>query len=63
MKVTIKFFNDEKKFGFILGEDEKEVFVHESEMEEGMTVQKGDSVEYEVETGEKGLKAVKVKKA
>lgn len=63
MKGTIKFFNSEKKFGFILGEDGKEVFVHQSEMAEGLTVREGDSVEYEVETGEKGLKAVKVKKA
>jgi len=29
MKGTIKFFNDSKAFGFITGEDGKEVFVWE----------------------------------
>lgn len=63
MKGTIKFFNDEKRFGFISGEDGKEVFVHQSALDEGVTVKEGDAVEYEVEQGDKGPKAAKVKKA
>ena len=63
MKGTIKFFNNEKGFGFISGEDGKEVFVHQSALDEGVTINEGDSVEYEVETGDRGLKAAKVKKA
>jgi cold shock protein len=62
MKGTIKFFNDVKGFGFITGEDEKEYFVHESVLEEGTSLDKGDSVEFEIEKGDKGPKAVKVKK-
>jgi len=62
MKGTIKFFNDSKAFGFITGEDGKEVFVHQTELGEGVVVREGDSVTYEVEQGDKGPKAVKVKK-
>ncbi len=62
MKGTIKFFNDVKGFGFITGDDEKEYFVHESVLEEGTSLDKGDSVEFEIEQGDRGPKAVKVKK-
>ncbi len=62
MKGEVKFFNDEKGFGFITGEDGKDVFVHSSALE-GISVTEGDSVEFEVEQGDKGPKAVKVKKA
>ncbi len=61
MKGTIKFFNDAKAFGFISGEDGKDVFVHQSELGEAKVIE-GDSVTYDVETGDKGLKAVRVKK-
>ncbi len=62
MKGTIKFFNTEKEFGFIAGEDGKEYFVHKTGLEEGVTIDKDDSVTFETEEGEKGMKAVKVKK-
>jgi len=62
MKGTIKFFNDTKLFGFITGEDGKDVFVHQTEIGEGITVREGDAVEYTVEQGDKGPKAVEVKK-
>ena len=63
MKGTVKFFNDEKGFGFITAEDGKDVFVHNSELAEGSSLSEGDSVEFEVAQGDKGPKAVKVKKA
>jgi len=63
MKGTVKFFNDKKGFGFITAEDGKDVFVHNSELAEGSSLSKGDSVEFEVSQGDKGPKAVKVKKA
>lgn len=62
MKGTVKFFNDMKGFGFITGEDEKEYFVHVSGINEGVTLQENDSVEFEVEQGDRGPKAVKVSK-
>ena len=62
MKGTIKFFNDVKGFGFIAAEDGKEIFVHQTALGEGVSLQEGDSVVFDVEEGDKGPKAVNVKK-
>ena len=61
---TVKWFNDKKGFGFIDGSSGEDVFVHFSQIEgEGYRkLDEGDVVEYEVEQGEKGPKAVKVTK-
>ena len=61
MKGKVKFFNSEKGFGFIAGEDNKEYFVHSSGIEEGQLSEE-DEVTFEVEEGDRGPKAVKVKK-
>ena len=62
MKGTVQFFNQMKGFGFIAGEDGKEVFVHQTALAEGVTLQDNDSVTYDVEQGDRGPKAVNVKK-
>ena len=62
MKGTIKFFNDEKEFGFITGEDGKDYFAHKSELQGDITVNKDDKVVFEAEKGDKGMKAVKITK-
>lgn len=62
MKGTVKFFNEAKGFGFIAAEDGKEIFVHQSALEEGVTLHENDAVEFEVEQGDRGPKAVNVKK-
>ncbi len=62
MKGTVKFFNDMKGFGFIAAEDGKEYFVHQSGLQEGVTLQENDSVTFDVEQGDRGPKAVNVKK-
>ena len=62
MKGTVKFFSSEKEFGFLTGEDGKEYFVHKSDLEDGVVLSKDDSVTFETEQGDKGLKAVKVSK-
>ena len=62
MKGTVKFFNEMKGFGFITGEDGKDVFVHQSALEEDVTLNENDSVTFDVEEGDRGPKAVNVKK-
>jgi len=62
MKGTIKFFNFMKGFGFINGEDGKAYFVHRSAVGEGVRLNENDAVEFDVEEGERGPKAVNVKK-
>ena len=62
MKGTVKFFSGEKEFGFITGEDGKDYFVHKTGLEGDTTIEKDDKVTFETEEGDRGLKAVKVKK-
>jgi len=62
MKGTVKFFNKMKGFGFIAGEDGKEYFVHQTGLTEGTFLNDNDPVEFDVEEGDKGPKAVNVKK-
>ena len=60
----VKWFNDQKGFGFISSEQGKDVFVHHSVIEgQGFrTLQDGETVEYEAEEGPKGSKATRVKR-
>ena len=61
----VKWFNDQKGFGFIAPEDgSKELFVHYQDIQgDGFkTLAEGQEVSYEVVETEKGLKAVKVNK-
>jgi CspA family cold shock protein len=62
MKGTVKFFNRQNRFGFIAGEDGKEYFVHESALEANTSIDENDEVTFDVEEGDKGPKAVNVKK-
>jgi len=62
MKGKVKMFNTERSFGFISGDDGKDVYVHSTSIEGGATLAPGDAVEYEVESGERGLRAKNVKK-
>jgi len=61
MKGKVKWYNFRKGYGFISGEDEKDVFVHNSDVPEGTLLKEEDEVEYEVEETEKGLKAIAIK--
>jgi CspA family cold shock protein len=63
MKGKVKFFNLEKEFGFIVGDDGKDYFVHKTGLEDGLNIDADDLVEFSTEEGDRGLKAVKVKKA
>jgi len=62
MKGNVKFFNTMKGFGFIAGEDGKEYFVHQTALGEGVSLNENDAVEFDVEEGDRGPKAVNVKK-
>ncbi|MEI6865010.1 cold shock domain-containing protein [Flavicella sp.] len=57
---TVKFFNESKGFGFITDtESNEEFFVHISGLID--EVREGDSVEFELKEGRKGMNAVDVK--
>ena len=61
---TVKWFNSSKGFGFIERPDGDDVFVHYKAIAgEGFReLNEGDSVEFDIEEGPKGLQAANVKK-
>ena len=62
MKGKVKFFDVTKGFGFIIGEDGNQYFVHSSALESGASLKEGDEVSFEIEEGNKGPRAAKVSK-
>ncbi len=61
-KGTVKWFNESKGFGFLSQEDGDDVFVHYSSIQSSgfKSLNEGQSVEFEVQDGPKGLQAVNV---
>ena len=61
-KGTVKWFNNQKGYGFIIAEDGKDVFVHFSglNMEGFKTLEEGAAVEFDITDGAKGPQAVNV---
>lgn len=61
---TVKWFSDEKGYGFLSQSNGRDVFVHHSAIEaDGFrTLAEGDQVEFSIEQGPKGPAAANVRK-
>ena len=59
---TVKWFSDNKGYGFIEREDGPDVFVHKSAISAAglKTLKEGERVRFDIEQGEKGPAAVNV---
>ncbi|MBO6133946.1 MAG: cold shock domain-containing protein [Lachnospiraceae bacterium] len=64
MKGTVKWFSNQKGYGFICDEQGNDVFVHYSglNMEGFKSLDEGQEVEFDVVNGEKGPQATNVNK-
>ena len=64
MHGKVKWFDAKKGFGFLESEDGQDVFVHFSAISGGgfRSLEEGEEVDFEVETGPKGLAAIDVKR-
>ncbi len=62
MEGTVKWFNADKGYGFIEREDGDDVFVHFSAIQSDgfKTLDEGQSVEFDIVEGDRGLQAEKV---
>jgi cold shock protein len=58
---TVKFFNNQKGFGFIVDSNSKEVFVHVSGLVD--EIKEGDNVTFDIKDGKKGPNAINVRRA
>ncbi|MCM8791823.1 MAG: cold-shock protein [Candidatus Omnitrophica bacterium] len=64
MRGKVKWFSNQKGYGFITTEEGKDVFVHHSAIlgEGYKTLNEGQEVEFDITTGPKGQQASNVKK-
>lgn len=60
---VVKWFNEEKGYGFIAGNDGTDVFVHFSDIvADGFrTLSEGQNVQYDEQDTDRGVKAIEVK--
>ena len=61
VKGTVTRWIDGRGYGFIKGEDGKEIFVHNSDIQGKSSLREGEKVEFEVTDTDRGSRAVKVK--
>ena len=57
----VKFYDEEKGFGFITSDDGQEVFLHASALPAGVTVKPGTKLEFGIADGKRGAQALSVR--
>lgn len=64
MRGVVKWFNDEKGFGFILAENGKDVFAHFGNIvgDGYKTLEEDENVEFELQEGKYGMNAINIKR-
>ncbi|WP_104199902.1 cold-shock protein [Cryobacterium sp. Y29] len=57
----VKFYDEEKGFGFITSDDGQEVFLHASALPSGVTIKPGAKLEFGIADGKRGAQALSVR--
>ena len=60
IKGKIKFFNEQKGFGFVTSESGEDYFIHISQVPEGTSLNNEDEIEFEVKDTERGQQAINI---
>lgn len=60
MRGSVKFYNEQKRYGFIKGEDDQDYFFHLTNLLEKQIPKKGDQMEFLTLQTEKGLQATNI---
>jgi len=62
MNGKVKWYNPYKGYGFLLGDDGNDYFIHRSSIPLDTTLNEGDSIQFESKENNKGLEAVEIEK-
>ena len=60
MEGIVKFYHTKYGYGFIIAEEEKNIYVNENDLQNASYLEAGDKVRFDIEEAKKGTRAINV---